>query len=222
MRAILFDIDGTLINTRGAGGSALREAFRQTFDIDELADVAFSGRTDRGIINSLLKSHGIDGTTDDWRQLCERYLAALPGCLQQRQGRVLDGVVAILEELASRDTGVGLLTGNLRAGARLKLDHFGLYDHFAFGGFGDDHEDRDDVARAALAAAREANGNRECEDVWVVGDTPLDIRCARAINARVLAVATGIHPIDELADLEPDLILTDLSEKAKIIETLFS
>jgi phosphoglycolate phosphatase-like HAD superfamily hydrolase len=116
---------------------------------------------------------------------------------------------------------LGLLTGNVRDGARLKLGHYKLYHHFAFGGFGDAHFDRDDVAHEALAALHHhVNGSGTVEQIWVVGDTPLDIRCARAINARVLAVATGLHSREELEAEGPDLMLTDLSDPSLLMKTL--
>jgi phosphoglycolate phosphatase-like HAD superfamily hydrolase len=116
---------------------------------------------------------------------------------------------------------VGLLTGNIRAGARVKLGHFGLFDYFAFGGFGDIHHDRDEVAREALAETHRHLGRTvPGERIWVVGDTPLDIRCARAIGARAVAVVTGWHPREELAACSPDLLLNDLSEAKALLACL--
>jgi phosphoglycolate phosphatase len=103
----------------------------------------------------------------------------------------------------------------------LKLGHFGLLECFAFGGFGDDHYERDDVARAALRAASPRH-EASAGDVWVIGDTPLDIRCARAIGARVLAVATGVHTSQELADSNPDALLDDLSNTRELLALLLS
>jgi phosphoglycolate phosphatase-like HAD superfamily hydrolase len=112
---------------------------------------------------------------------------------------------------------VGLLTGNVRAGAEKKLGFFELFDHFAFGGFGDRHFDRDDVAREALDVVRERCGpNVSCDRIWVIGDTPLDVQCARAIGARVIAVATGLHSVEELAPSKPDLLLPNLSDLSSL------
>jgi phosphoglycolate phosphatase-like HAD superfamily hydrolase len=116
------------------------------------------------------------------------------------------------------DVAVGLLTGNVRAGAKAKLGHFGLYEHFGFGGFGDEHFDRCDVAREALAAVR-AHGHREVtpEQIWVIGDTPLDVECARAIGANVAAVATGFHTVEHLAEAQPDVLLPNLADPTPLL-----
>ena len=113
---------------------------------------------------------------------------------------------------------LGLLTGNVRSGARHKLSHHGLWDYFACGGFGDEHYERDDVARSALAEVRAHLGrDLDPRDVWVIGDTPLDVRCARAVGARAVAVATGWHPAEELAVHEPDHLFTDLSDAEELL-----
>ena len=150
--------------------------------------------------------------------------ARLPVQLPLRPGLVLPGIPALLELLRAREnTAVGLLTGNVPDGARIKLEHYGLYQHFAFGGYGDRHGHRDEVARAALAAARAyAPRPIAAERVWVIGDTPLDIRCARAIGARVLAVATGVFTAAELATDKPDLLCADLSDTASVAEGLLA
>ena len=221
MNICLFDIDGTLLNSGGAGKAALEGALLGEFGLAALqGQVPYSGRTDRAIIRDLLRLHDIAESPDCWERLVSGYLRRLPACLRTHQGRVLPGIEALLKELAGRqEVAVGLLTGNLRAGARLKLGHYGLFDYFAFGGFGDRHWERDDVAREALAAVQaHLNGRASPERIWVVGDTPLDVQCARAIGAKVAAVATGWHSLAELAASGPDLLLTDLSDPAPLLE----
>jgi phosphoglycolate phosphatase-like HAD superfamily hydrolase len=210
MHICLFDIDGTLLSSGGAGKAAMETALLAEFGIDRVrAQVPYSGRTDRAIARDLFHFHGIEESPQNWHRFLAHYLRLLPECLHRHQGHVLPGIGALLERLRSRgDVVLGLLTGNVRDGARLKLGHYGLFDYFAFGGFGDQHLDRDHVAREALAAAHEhLNGSADPGRVWVIGDTPLDVRCARAIGARVAAVATGWHSTDELAASEPDLLV---------------
>jgi phosphoglycolate phosphatase-like HAD superfamily hydrolase len=220
MHVCLFDIDGTLIHTRGAGMAALREGLRAAFGIAEPTDrVAVHGRTDRGITRDLFLHHGIEDLPEHWERFRAAYLRVLPETLAARPGEVLPGVVPLLEALAARDdVGVGLLTGNTRAGAQIKLAHYGLDRYFDVGGFGDNHLDRDDVAREALAAVRDRwDGDVNRHRVWVIGDTPTDVRCGRAIAARVIAVATGHHTRDELAAAAPHYLFDDFSDPAPLL-----
>jgi phosphoglycolate phosphatase-like HAD superfamily hydrolase len=219
MHVCLFDIDGTLLNSGGAGKAAMESGLAAEFGLARVRQgIPYSGRTDRAIGLDLLRSHAIEHTPANLRRLQQAYLRNLPACLQRYDGKVLPGIAALLERLAAQEqVVVGLLTGNIREGARLKLGHYHLYHHFAFGGFGDDHLERDDVAREALSAARAHCRNVACERIWVIGDTPLDIRCARAIGARVAAVATGVHSLEELEVEKPDLLLADLSDASPLL-----
>jgi phosphoglycolate phosphatase len=220
MPILLFDIDGTLVRTGGAGKAAMEAALQSAFQIREINDtVPYSGRTDRDIGRELLSVHGIDATPENQRRLTDTYLDHLPAYLHKKGGDVCPGVEAILKTAHRRD-GVllGLLTGNIRRGAATKLGHFGLWDYFSFGGFGDDHYDRDDVARSALNAVGTHTGRAvDPTDVWVIGDTPLDVRCARAVGAKAVAVATGWHDLEELAGCKPDVLLRDLSEATELM-----
>jgi phosphoglycolate phosphatase len=224
MRVFLFDIDGTLVSTGGAGKAALDEAFSAEFSIPLPADVPLSGRTDRGIATSLFSLHGIEDSEANWQRFHLAYLKRLPEHLPRRRGEVLPGVVELLLLLQARgDVAVGLLTGNVPEGARLKLEHYGIYQHFAFGGYGDRHGHRNEVAREALAAAhahvaRPVSGDR----VWVIGDTPLDVHCARSIGARVVAVATGVYSTSDLAPENPDLLVSDLRDTAELASRIFA
>jgi phosphoglycolate phosphatase-like HAD superfamily hydrolase len=220
MHVCLFDIDGTLISSGGAGKAALEAALASEFGIGPLFEkLELSGRTDRAIAYDILRMHALGETPENWRRLITGYLRHLPHSLATLRGRVLPGIAALLEDLSRRgDVLLGLLTGNIRAGAKVKLGHFGLYDYFTFGGYGDEHLDRDDVAREALAEVhRQLNGATVPERIWVVGDTPLDIACARAIGARAVAVATGWHTTEELAAHQPDLLLNDLSDPTALL-----
>lgn len=216
----LFDIDGTLIKTGGAGGDALMEAFSETFGIAKPQEVPFSGRTDRGIAQQLFQLHGVEDTQENWELLRQEYLRRLAVYLPQRVGEVLPGVAELLGALSSHSqVSIGLLTGNTREGARMKLEYYALMQHFAFGGYGDIHVNRDGVAWEALDAYRvHANGQSRDSQVWVVGDTPLDVQCARTIGARVLAVATGWHSRARLEQTNPDLLLDDLRAADTILQ----
>ncbi|MCA9208596.1 MAG: HAD family hydrolase [Planctomycetales bacterium] len=222
MFAILFDIDGTLINTGGAGGTALLKAFSEEFGVETPERVPFAGRTDRGIAANLFRIHEVPNTPENWDRLRLGYLRELVVQLPLHEGQVLPGVEQVLAALAARDdVHLGLLTGNVREGARTKLEHYRLFQHFSFGGFGDLHADRDDVAREALRETRtRLDQHFHPERLWVVGDTPLDIRCARAIGARVIAVGTGGHCRDELKQAGPDLLVEDLSDATEVLRRM--
>jgi phosphoglycolate phosphatase-like HAD superfamily hydrolase len=220
MYVCLFDIDGTLLSSGGAGKAAMEAALVSEFGAADIPyNVPFAGRTDRAIARDLFEMHRIEESTSNWQRFLAAYLHHLPACLVAHKGQILPGIAALLQCLQKRDdVAVGLLTGNVRDGARLKLGHYGLFHHFAFGGFGDHHLTREDVAREALAAVRsEVNDSIQCQQVWVVGDTPLDVRCARSIGARAVAVATGWHSLDVLAAEQPDVLLADLSDASPLL-----
>ncbi len=220
---ILFDIDGTLLSSAGAGKTALEKGMASKFGIGQIVDgLSLSGRTDKGILYDLLRLHNIPFSQENYEKMLQAYLEFLPDCLKTVQGTILPGISDILAALKKReDCAVGLLTGNLRKGAKIKLAHFNIHHHFDFGGFGDHHLDRDDVAREALQEIQTKFGkDYPPHKIWVLGDTPLDIQCARAIGAQVLAVATGWHSMDELKPYKPDLLFQDLTSTHQVLESL--
>jgi phosphoglycolate phosphatase len=153
----------------------------------------------------------------------------MDGALRRSRGALLPGVVELLDELGRLDhVLVGLLTGNAEHGAWAKLGHYGLADRFSFGGFGDHHTDRNDIAAAALAAAqREAaerwhDAARKLQGTMVVGDTISDVRCAKSIDAYAVGVATGSTSREELAENGADLVLADLSDCRPILSVVQS
>ncbi len=223
MHICLFDIDGTLISSGGAGKAALEAALAVEFGVPVISDqLTLSGRTDRAILADLVRFHALALCPTTSQRLIASYLHHLPSSLAAGRGQVLPGVLALLDQLRRRsDVALGLLTGNTLAGARIKLEHFGLWHYFDFGAYGDEHEDRDDVARAAWQeVTRRHEGIARPEKAWVIGDTPLDIRCARAIGAGAVAVATGWHTLDELASHAPDLLFNDLTEPSLFLARL--
>ncbi len=227
--AILFDIDGTLIQSGGAGQLAFAETFAAEFGVEQLSGkVPFAGRSDRAIAGELMRVHGVEPHDENWRRFRAGYLERLPSALQRKTGRVLPGVVELLDQLAAAGHPlVGLLTGNIREGADHKLQHYGLADRFDFGGFGDVSHERSEIAAAALAEAQRlareeygpASGMEICElaGAMVIGDTIHDVSCARAIGAFAVAVPTGGATREELAAAQPDLLLDDLSDAGPLL-----
>ena len=216
MYAILFDIDGTLVLTGGAGQLAFAQTFAEDFGIDEISrGVPFAGRTDRAISLDLMRVHGIEPNEANWTRFREGYLQRLPSALAQRIGEVLPGVGPLLDALEQRtELVLGLLTGNLERGAQLKLGHYGLAERFAFRGYGDHSVSRDDVGADAVTHARQhaADRGEELTGMMVIGDTLHDITCARSVGAYAVAVATGSPSRSELMQQGPDLALDDLSD----------
>jgi phosphoglycolate phosphatase-like HAD superfamily hydrolase len=219
----LFDIDGTLLNTGGAGQRAMERALQSAFGLTNLDhDIPAAGRTDRAIIADLFAHHQIENQPEIMRRFLAAYVQHLPETLAELDGRVLPGIAELLEALAARgDVALGLLTGNFAEGALLKLKHYRLDHHFRFGGYGDVHFERDDVARAALVeACRFLDRNLSPEHLWVIGDTPSDVKCARAIGAHAVAVATGIFSYDELLATGPDHLFRDFRDPAPLLAHL--
>lgn len=214
MEAVLFDIDGTLIRTGGAG---VRAFARAAADLHGLpggtAHMVFHGRTDTSLVREYLRHHGLEETRAEMGRFLEAYLGLLRGMLAEHAGETCPGVWEFIEgcRALERPPLMGLLTGNVRRGAELKLRAHGMWEVFETGGYGEDHEDRDGVAAAALRRVVEHRGRSiRPEDLLVVGDTPRDIQCARAIGAKVLAVATGAFGVEELAAHGPDWVARNL------------
>lgn len=230
MYAVLFDIDGTLLLTGGAGKLCFVETLREDFGIVEAKrDVPFAGRSDRAIAEELMRVNGVEPSAENWQRFFEGYCRRMDGALHRSRGALLSGVVELLDELGRLEyVLVGLLTGNAEHGAWAKLGHYGLADHFSFGGFGDHHTDRNDIAAAALAAAeREAaerwNGTpRKLRGAMVIGDTIRDVQCAKSVGAYAVGVATGSTSREELAASGADLVLADLSDSWPILTVVQS
>ena len=224
MYVALFDIDSTLLRTQGAGRAAFAETFRAEFDIERIrGDISFAGRSDRAIVREVFTQHGIEDRPGTWQRFREGYLPRLERTLITRRGSLLPGVLPLLRAIRERsDIAMGILTGNVAAGAWLKLKHYGIDSFFDFGGFGDHHVDRGGIAADALGAAdaflRTTHRlSAEPELTTVIGDTPEDVRCARSIAAKAIAVATGDSSLAELAAAAPDRALPDLTDRDAIL-----
>lgn len=222
-RLLLFDIDGTLVSTGGAGVYALRRALSERYQIkDDLAGLEIAGMTDSGIVANILKKHRLPETQEDIAAFLQLYVDGLARELPRRRGALLPGVLPLLQKLKSRPHLVlALLTGNLRRGAQLKLEHYGIWELFEFGAFADDHHDRNKLGECARTRAREKHGREfAAAEIDVIGDTPRDIACGKAFGARTIAVATGIWPREKLAEHRPDFVFDDLSAIDDVISTL--
>jgi phosphoglycolate phosphatase len=229
MHICFLDIDGTLVSTGGAGQAAFARALAADFGIEPInKDVLFAGRSDRAIAMDLFIHHGLEPTAENWERFRAAYVEHLDETLPAHEGRVLPGVVELLEALAARgDVALGLLTGNIREAARRKLIYYGLWDWFAFGGFGDVQMDRNLIAADALSAARRhlderpRDGHPDGEgQILVIGDTLNDIACGRAIGARCVAVPTGNTPAEVLRGARPDLLIDTLEDAAPVLALL--
>ncbi|MCW1886183.1 haloacid dehalogenase-like hydrolase [Luteolibacter flavescens] len=215
IRLWLFDIDGTLVDTGGAGMRALQQAAEECFGGSGPA-LDLAGSTDLGVLAGILahfdRAHGPE------EEACffASYLRHLEGNLERGgyDGRVLPGAAELLERLAGiREVTVGLLTGNIAGGAAAKMRHYGLDAHFAFGAYGCDHADRNLLGPVALQrAAAHAGRDFTAEETLVIGDTPKDIACARAIGARCLAVATGHFTAAQLREYGADVVVESLAD----------
>jgi phosphoglycolate phosphatase len=222
-RLLLWDIDGTLISTGAAGQRALVLATAQRFGgSGDLEGVEIAGRTDSGIAHQILAKYGVPITEESMRSFLNLYLELLAQELPRSKGQVMPGVLELLERSEHRpDTILGLLTGNFRRGAQLKLEHYQLWHFFALGAFADDHHDRNELGAFALTRAQEATGVRFLPtQVDVIGDTGHDIACGKAFGARTIAIATGSWPRERLAEYAPDFLFNDLSNVDDVIATL--
>jgi len=226
MRLVLFDVDGTLVTARGSGRRAMTRAFAAVFGVTgPIERYDFRGKTDPQIVADLMKAAGLEPVEIAAR--LDAFYARYLDELRAEIGRgahvaLMPGIGDLIPRL-SRQPGivVGLLTGNIEGGARIKLAPTGLWSYFRVGAYGSDDADRSRLPAVAVRRA-EALIERPIETgrVLVVGDTPLDIDCARASGAVAVAVATGQHSLDELAACRPDLLFSDFADVPRALATL--
>lgn len=226
-RLILFDIDGTLVSTHGAGSRAVRRALLEVYgETGPIDSYDFHGRTDPQIVRELLRMAGLsdEAINDRIDGLWEIYLEGLEHELSgpQANAHPLPGVVPLLDALhATRDDLVALLTGNIEPGARLKLSAVGLWDRFDFGAYGSDHERRDRLPEVARRRARERTGLAfNGRDIVVIGDTPFDVTCGQSLGVWTVAVATGKHTPSELREAGADAVFEDLSDTGAVLDAI--
>jgi len=215
VRLVLFDVDGTLVHTGGAGTRAFAKTFATEFDLHHGSEkMKFAGRTDVSLVREFFRIHQLDESPGHFARFFERYAFWLDHILAHSPGDACRGVREFLGDLQAlpRPLALGLLTGNIQLGAEIKLRRFGLWETFEFGAFADDHEDRNQIAVAALARGRRVLGkNLQPREIVVVGDTPFDVQCGQYIGAKTLAVATGGAKLEELKKSKPTWAVENLT-----------
>ncbi len=226
MRLALFDVDGTLVSARGAGRRAMGLALEAVYGVTgPIRGYDFRGKTDPQIVLDLMGAAGLSAARvqEGLSRFYDRYVEVLRAEIGRMRGvELLPGVAELVRRL-SREPGtvVGLLTGNIEAGARIKLEPTGLLPYFRVGAYGSDHSERAELPAIAVRRARTLAGAAiRADRVVVIGDTPLDIACARAYGARAISVATGGHGLEELAAYHPDFLFADLADVGAVLAAL--
>ncbi|MEX2571199.1 MAG: HAD hydrolase-like protein [Gemmatimonadota bacterium] len=228
-RLVLFDIDGTILSSNGAAGRAFRQALEEVFGTSGPTEgYSFAGRTDPQIARELLDLAGLEhaeiaaGLDRVW----PRYTSLLAEEFRTAAATVHPGVHALLDriEAAPDDAVLGLLTGNVVEGARLKLGSAGIdFDRFPVGAFGSDHHDRRELPAVAIDRAEALIGHRfEGKSIVIIGDTPYDVACGEHLGVRAVAVATGTFTAEVLAGCDPDVVFDDLSDTEAVWEAIFA
>jgi phosphoglycolate phosphatase-like HAD superfamily hydrolase len=221
---LLWDIDGTLVYMDRAGERALLVAIRDLYgrDLGDHLPVKLQGRTDTSICRDLLAYLGVPVTPAEEKRFQRAYLSHIPTTMPAGKARVLAGIREALDAVhAHPEIHQALLTGNLKEGARLKLSYLGLWDYFEFGAFADDSPVRDELGPFALARAKEKLGIEfPPERVYIIGDTPHDIACGKAIGAKTIAVATGSFSVAQLEAEKPTHTFADLSDTQALLKVI--
>ncbi len=223
---ILFDIDGTLLLSGRAGLRAMSRAFEDAFGItDAFKGESFGGRTDSYLVSKALKQAGVPDTGENHDRFRDTYLPLLAEEIQhpgQGHKGLMPGARELLDALQDyQHLHLALLTGNYREAAAIKLQHFEIWDFFAWGAFSDDHYDRNELVPIARSRAETYDIPADAiQRVIVIGDTPHDIECARVAGARSIAVATGGYTMEQLKDAGANEVLKDLTDTARVLSLL--
>ena len=227
MRLVLFDIDGTLLNSGGMGRAAMQRALGMVFGSPGNPSYRYDGKTDKQIVREVMRMEGHSDEHIDSRmeKLVELYLSGLREGAKSGKFNVrpLDGVPEILDALEQRDDVIlGLLTGNVEPGARIKLKAAGIDpDRFKINAFGSDHEHRPQLPAIAQRRAGETLGLDIAGDrLVVIGDTPADIECGRSLGAKAIGVASGHYTVEQLQSHRPYAVFPSLADTEKVLETI--
>jgi phosphoglycolate phosphatase len=222
---LLFDVDGTLVLTGGAGLRAMARAFEEVFGVaDAAARIQMAGRTDAWIVSQLTSEHTVSAGQRELTRFRDAYLAHLSIELDKPGSRkgVMPGVHRLMAAVAERDDlHPALLTGNYQRGARAKLEYFDLWRHFRGGAFGDTALDRNSLIREAMASVL-AHGGPDVPGARaiIIGDTPLDVACAASAGARSIAVATGNYSSAELRTAGADIVFENLADTPAVLAAM--
>jgi phosphoglycolate phosphatase len=229
MRLVLFDIDGTLLNSGGLGRASMQRALGMVFGSPGNPSYRYDGKTDKQIVRDVMRMEGHSDEHIDARmeKLIDLYLEGLRTGAKSGKFNVrpLEGVVELLDALEKRDDVVlGLLTGNVEAGARTKLTAAGINpDRFRVNAFGSDHEHRPELPAIAQRRASETLGMDIAGDrLVVIGDTPADIECGRALGARAIGVASGHYTVEQLKAHDPYAVFPSLKNTQQVLETILN
>jgi phosphoglycolate phosphatase len=227
VKLVLFDIDGTLLLSDGAGRRAIMRALDDVFGATGPSDHHFDGKTDPQIVRELMRLAGLDDKRIDagMKAVFNRYVECLHQELRSPGHRpyALPGVPALLDALEDEpDVTLGLLTGNLRQGAEAKLEAVGLdTDRFRVGAYGSDHELRPELPAVALARAKAELGLEFAgAHVVVIGDTPADLTCGNRVGARAIGVATGRFSVADLSEHDPLAVFEDLTDTHSVVQAI--
>ena len=221
--AVLFDIDGTLLDFHGAGRKSFVQALDKVFGWrDEIAYIQFHGNTDLNVLRQIFAAHGAELTAVKQRQFFAELAVELEHLAIGSPSSLHPGVVALLQALAAdARVALGIVTGNIESTARIKLHSAGLRHFFPHGGYSDEHADRADIARQALTRLRaDLPPGADFSAIWIIGDTPFDIAAAHAVGARCLAVATGRSTVEELRAAGGNAVFPTLADTAAVLQTL--
>lgn len=224
MKLILFDIDGTLIDSGGAGTLSLNLAFKELFSIDNAFEgISMAGKTDIQIIKEGIVKHNLPSNNGLIPAIVNAYIKNLMIEINNDKKHIKPGINKALESISKQNSNyqLGLLTGNIKQGAQIKLKPFGLNRYFPSGAFGSDDEDRNKLLPIALDRFKTIL-NREInfKDCIIIGDTPLDVYCAKPYGASCIAVATGHYPISSLIRAGADIVMEDLSDTDAFLKAI--
>lgn len=226
-KLVLFDIDGTIMNTDGGGTQSCKRALKEVFGLEVVLDgYVTSGKTDTQIVLELMGQAGVarEETLVHFDAICERYLAHLVEEVKGWAPEVCPGIPPLLDRLSGMsDVVLGLLTGNIRRGAEVKLNLVGLWSYFRMGAFGDRVPERRLLPDIAQRAAVDLTGRVfDGKDIVIIGDTPNDVLCGRHLNVKAIAVATGAFGEETLKDYKPDYLFKDLGDMDQVVAAIMA